>query len=331
MECKQRRRGVAVGLVGLAAVATLGWLGCGSIPDGWEGVPEPRVLASFPPVACFVENVAGDQGGVRCLCTGTGPHDYKFNINDSVRLKRANIFFANGFGLDDHFTDRMVNNSGNAQLQYRKLAAGLPDALRKKGEAHAHEHGHDHDHDHHHHGPHDPHVWLGIPQAIGMVELVRDDLTKVDPAHAALYKKNADEYVGRLKKLHAEGKEKLKGLKKTPVVTFHESMAYFADSFGLNVIGSIQPSAGVDPDARNIRNILEKCKGSDRVIITVEPQYPKTAAETLEKELKKSGGVREVVLVTVDPLETCDADDLTRDWYERKMRQNLDNLAKHAP
>lgn len=325
-----KRRLVGVMPVLLAAVL-LGGAGCGSISDGWEGVSEPRVLASFPPVACFVDNVAGGHGGAVCLCTTTGPHDYPFNINDSVKLRRANLFFANGLGLDDNFTDKMVANSGNAKLRYRKLADGLPRELRKKGEAHAHDHGHDHDH-HHHHGAFDPHVWLGIPQAVGMVEQVRDELKAVDPGHAADYDKNAAAYIDRLRKLHAEGKEKLKGLGKTPVVTFHESMGYFADSFGLNVIGSIQPAGGIDPDAKNLRNIIKKCKdeGHRRVIVTVEPQYPEVAADTLEKELK-AAGVQEVVRVRLDPLETVKAEEQPRgDWYERKMHENIDNLAKSA-
>src|SRR5260370_41955346 len=90
----------------LAAGAALAWSGCGAIKTGWEGLPgPPRVLASFPPVACFAQNVGEGQAGIMPLCTTIGPHGYQFNISDCAKLRQADLFFANGLSLDDHFTD----------------------------------------------------------------------------------------------------------------------------------------------------------------------------------------------------------------------------------
>src|SRR5262249_12674945 len=254
----KRRKG-AVLICLLAMTMLVAWMGCGSLPDGWEGLPgPPRVLVSFPPIYSFTKNVAGDQGGIICLCAETGPHEYQFNINDSIKLKRANLFFANGLTLDNSFTDKMAANSGNTKLRYRKLADDLPEKLLKEGKAHAHDHDHDHDHDHEH-GRFDPHVWLGIPQAIAMVEQIRDDLKQVDGGHADLYEKNAADYIARLKELHERGKEKLKGLKDVPIITFHESMGYFADSFGLNVLGSIHPQASIHPASHDLMGLVKAC------------------------------------------------------------------------
>src|SRR5262245_15423299 len=304
----KRRKG-AVLICLLAMTMLVAWMGCGSLPDGWEGLPgPPRVLVSFPPIYSFTKNVAGDQAGIICLCAETGPHEYQFNINDSIKLKRADLFFANGLTLDNSFTDKMNTNSGNTKLRYRKLADDLPEDLLREGKPHAHDPGHDHDHDHEH-GRFDPHVWLGIPQAIGMVKQIRYHLKQVDGAHADLYEKNAADYIARLKKLHEDGKEKLKGLKVVPIITFHESMGYFADSFGLNVLGSIHPQAGIDPAGRALEGLARKCaqlpdKQKELVLIAVEPQYPEAAAKVLKDQLlgPKKAGVGKVELVVVDPL-----------------------------
>jgi zinc transport system substrate-binding protein len=329
-----KRRKAAVLFCLLAMTMLVAWSGCGSLPDGWEGLPQPRVLVSFPPIYSFTKSVAGDQAGIICLCTTLGPHDYVFNINDSIKLKRANLFFANGQTLDDHFTDKMAANSGNTKLRYRKLADDLPAALLKEGKAHAHEHGPDHDHDHEH-GRFDPHVWLGIPQAIGMVEQIRDDLKQVDGAHTDLYQKNAAAYIERLEKLHQDGKEQLKGLKEVPVITFHESMGYFADSFGLNVLGAIEPQAGHPPTDAALLRLTKKCdqlpeRQKRRVLIAIEPQYPEGHAKILADQLDKAG-IKQVALVTVDPLETCSTrDDLDAEWYVKMMEKNINTLAKYA-
>ena len=55
-----------------------------------------------------------------------------------------------------------------------------------------------------------------------------------------------------------------------------------------------------------------------------------SSAEEILKGLRRKG-VADAAMVEIDPLETCRADDLTPDWYERKMRQNLDALAKGRP
>src|SRR5437588_6124720 len=121
----------------LAVTGLVIWSGCGSLPDGWEGLPEPHVLVSFPPLYSFVKNVGGDQVGVICLCTDVGPHDYEFNANDTIKLKRADLFFANGLTLDDKFTDRMAEGTSNKKLLYHKLGEKLgdkePGDLLKKG------------------------------------------------------------------------------------------------------------------------------------------------------------------------------------------------------
>jgi ABC-type Zn uptake system ZnuABC Zn-binding protein ZnuA len=318
---RPRKAAILLGLLAVTALAI--WSGCGSLPDGWEGEPgPPRVLVSFPPLYSFVKNVGGDQAGVICLCTDVGPHEYEFNANDTIKLKRADLFLANGLTLDDHFTDKMV---AGKKLRYRKLGEKLGDKkegdLLKKGEEET---------------PFDPHVWLGIPQAVAMVKRIRNELKEVDGGHADLYDENAKRYITRLEKLHHDGIEKLKGLKNVRVITFHDSMGYFADSFGLNILGAIEPRPGVEPSSTDLVDLVEKCRNlkeeeKQLVLIAVEPQYPEKAAEVVKKQIEdKKTGVGKAVIVTIDPLETCAHDDLSADWYIKKMQQNIDSLAKYA-
>ena len=66
-------------------------------------------------------------------------------------------------------------------------------------------------------------------------------------------------------------------------------------------------------------------------MITTEPQYPTSDAETLRREVgnKLEDQRKKPELAELDPLETATEEDL-RDpaWYEHKMRQNIDNLVK---
>ena len=51
----------------------------------------------------------------------------------------------------------------------------------------------------------------------------------------------------------------------------------------------------------------------------------KGGGKVLLEQLKRKG--IDAAFVEIDPLETADADDLTPDYYERKVRQNVERLA----
>src|SRR5262249_5775244 len=228
-------------LVGVAAVGllTLFLSGCTTAPPAWPPGKSPRVLASFPPLYCFAANVGGGEAAVLSLLITVGPHDYRPSPRDAVKLQGADLFLINGLGLDESFANTLKTSAGSPRLRLVEVGEGVKD-LHTVGKD-------EHDHHGHNHGEHDPHVWLGIPEASQMAGVIRDELKKPNPAGAAGYDQRAAAYVGRLEKLHAEGKASLAGKKNRMLVAFHESLFYFARSFDLEIAGSIEPVAGVEP------------------------------------------------------------------------------------
>jgi ABC-type Zn uptake system ZnuABC Zn-binding protein ZnuA len=330
---------VLIGLGALLAAAAVLPVSCGGPTDPWKGLAgPPRVVATFPPLACFAENVGGNPVGVLTLCTSKGPHEFDPSPQDTYKLRKADLFLLNGLTLDDKFAREMARASDNPRLRDAdapglvnlgdRLLAMPGDLVDPFGE-----HGdHNHDHEHGHaHGQYDPHVWLGVPQAVAMVEVIRDELKKVDPSRAADYDRRAADYVARLEKLHREGKAELAGKKNRRIVTAHESLHYFAESFDIDVVGAIQLTPGQDPDAQTLDRLARTCQEKDVHVIATEPQFrQRGAAETLQQNLRRKGV--DVELIELDPLETLSADDkLDAGWYERRLRANLDTLKKALP
>jgi ABC-type Zn uptake system ZnuABC Zn-binding protein ZnuA len=308
----------------MAATATVALHGCSPAPDPWAGKSgPPRVVVTFAPLACFVQNVAGEHAGVICLCKEQGPHDYTYNATDGLAVRKADLFLANGLGLDEGFADKVANNSGNARLRYCKLGDKLDrkDLITVKD------------------AEKDPHVWLGIAEARHVVELIRDELTAADEAHKADYARNAERYLKELRELEKYGTDLVRKAADDKLISFHDSLEYFARSFGLKIVGVIEEGPGVEPSGPKMKDLIDLCEGkgkyegevkweTDRRVIAVEPQYPQTtAAKVLKGALEKKG--LKVMLVEIDPLETASAEDLNdAGWYVKKMRENLDNLAK---
>jgi ABC-type Zn uptake system ZnuABC Zn-binding protein ZnuA len=332
-------------MIGIVAVLALaGFLAsCTKSPPAWRerGGP-PRVVVTIPALDNFVRNVGGDHVGVVCLCTTQGPHHYEYNTQDAMLLREADLFFAIGLKLDDKFADPIQRESHNPRLQYVKLGESKRMEKLLLHLKEEHEHGkeeHDHAHEHEH-GEHDPHIWLGIPQAIVLVELIRDELKKADPNHEADYDKNAENYIKKLNKLLADGKGQLKEKKNRKIIAFHESLAYFAKSFDIDIVDVVEVMPGSEASQAHMVKLARECLDKDVRVIAVEPQYPRdTSAKLLQKEVKEKQKDKDIAFVAIDPLETVDKEDLKGDgkelkspeWYDKKMRQNLDNLAKALP
>jgi zinc/manganese transport system substrate-binding protein len=90
----------------------------------------------------------------------------------------------------------------------------------------------------------DPHWWHDPRNARAAVLKIRDALAKADPQHTAEYDRRAERYVGQLDALD-------RGIQKCfaavpagerKLVTDHDAFGYFADRYGIAVIGAVIPS-----------------------------------------------------------------------------------------
>ena len=291
----------------------------------WPDHPGPKVVVSFAPLYCFAVNVAGDDAVVKNLMTSKGPHDFDPTEADVKLISKADIFFVVGLGLDEKKADKMKGGSGNSKLKVVELGEKLDKDCLCEGRC---------THDEHHEGEHehgiDPHVWLSPDHAAMLVNIIRDELKAADPAHAAGYESRAAAYITKLNALKTYGLDKLKDKQDRRIVSFHDSLAYFEKTYKVKVKGVLTKNPGQEPDAKEMKELIKICTNKDapvRVIAT-EPQYStSTSGEALRKELVAKG-VKDPELVEFDPLETVRPEDLTADWYEKKMRENIDKLAE---
>jgi zinc transport system substrate-binding protein len=318
-----RRLAALLSLVAGIAVIPFG---CSGPKDPWPEKPVPRVLASFAPLYCFALNVAGDDAAVRCVMTDTGPHHFDPSPEQAVAVRRADLFFIIGLELDDRIAAKMVKGSRNKSLRIVETADAIPKDMLREGECTCgHEHGDKEKDDPNHHHI-DPHVWLGIPQAVKMVGGIRDALKERDPEHAKGYDERAAKYIEKLNKLQDEGKEMLAATKNRKLLTFHDSLRYFAAAFDLELVDAIETAPGAEPDAKKLEELIATAKREHIRVIAVEPQYDSnTSAKVILNALKRAG--IDAQLVVVDPLETARPDELNAEFYERKMRENIRNLA----
>ncbi len=316
-------------LVPLALVIGLAFAGCKRTSSGqWPAKDGPKVAVSFAPLYCFTANITGERGTVKSVLSTQGPHHADTSIQERVLLEEADLFVFNGLGLDDAFAQKLKSSTSNGKLKMLDLGKNLEAdkethglLLGPDGIACFHE-GVEHHHDH------DPHMWLSPVIAGKMVEEIRYSLRGLEPEQKETYDRNAAAYQVKLKAILDDGKAMLKGKTQRSFVTAHGSMQYFAKDFDLTIAGSLQARPGEEPSPTELKKLIEKCLTEKVTVIAVEPQYATHSSPKLLKEALEAAGLKDVAIIEVDPLETATTAELTPDWYERRMRMNLENLAK---
>ncbi len=260
-----------------------------------------KIVASFYPIYTIVKNIAKDVPGVSVQSL-TSPftgclHDYTVTTNDMRKLADAQVFVANGAGMES-FLDKIIAQHPN--LKIIQLSEGIP--LIKGG-------GNESD---------NPHVWVSISNAIIQVKNLAKAMEEFDPSHKELYVKNTADYVAKLEALRQKMHSELAPYKGRSIITFHEAFPYFAQEFGLKIAAVVEREPGSEPSAKELAETIDLIKKNGIMVLFSEPQYPASAAQTIAEET----GAKVYVL---DPAVTGPDD---YDAYINIMENNLVVLKK---
>lgn len=243
--------------------------------------PEPaRVIASEAFLADIAREVAGDRLDVAALLpVGVDPHTWEPAPRDAAAVASADLFIVNGAGLEA-FLDPLLEGLGRESPKVVEASAGLaPRAGGQDGEADDH-------------GETDPHFWLDPLNVVRYAENIRDALTALDPAGADAYRSNAAAYAVKLRELDRwiEGEVSRVPPERRLLVTNHESLGYFADRYGLRIVGTVIPSVstGSSPGAGELAGLVDELTRTGAPALFVE----EGADLRLARQVAEEVGVR---------------------------------------
>jgi ABC-type Zn uptake system ZnuABC Zn-binding protein ZnuA len=118
-----------------------------------------------------------------------------------------------------------------------------------------------------------PHYWLDPANGLTIARAIQARLSAIDPANAAIYKQRTDDFETRLGAAVQKWKAALAPYKGTKVVTYHRSWTNFADAFGLDVIGFVEPKPGIPPTPQHTLDVINAMKAQNVKVILVEPYF----------------------------------------------------------
>jgi ABC-type Zn uptake system ZnuABC Zn-binding protein ZnuA len=310
-------------LPALAALAALVLLaaGCGD-DDGGSGASVSAV-ATTTQVADLVRNVGGERVALDgILPPNADPHDYEPRPSDAAALADADIVFRSGGDLDAWLDDLIESAGGDAK------EVALMDSVRTidggHGE-HEEEHAEEEEHADEAEGERDPHWWQDPRNAILAVAAIRDTLIEADPDGRAGYERRAAASTRRLRELDAQIAQCIERVPaaKRKLVTTHDALGYFADRYGLDVIGAVIPSLSTQaqPSARDVDDLVEQIRAEG-----VEAIFPEAAvSQKLEQAISREAGAEVGEELYADTLGTPGSSGAT---YVGAMRANAQALAQ---
>ena len=295
--------------------------GSGSAGDGPTSAPDAlRVVATTTVLADLVKQVGQENVSVHSLVPKGGEaHTFDPTPSDATTVSDAQLLVMNGLGLDEWLGD-LATDVGADDVPVVELAEDLDGVTYLAGEAHD---GDEHADDSDEHAGEDfnPHLWLNIQYAILYVERLTGALADADPDHADAYRTNSAEYVAELEELDSWAHDQMETIPDDHrrVISFHEAFPYFAEAYGLEIIGTVIDAPGQDPSAGEVAALIDVIESEGASAIFTEAQFPTTAAERISEET----GVQIVGSLYTDALG-----DAPVDTYAGMMRFDIETVVE---
>jgi len=291
-----RRATALLAAVGLAAVVAAG---CGSADDepsattpdadaqasaldaclGGDPLQAGERLAittTVAPITSIVANIVGDLADVVGIVPeGTNSHTFEPPPSVAATLAGTDVVFVNGLILEEPTKDLALENLPDGSVLCELGTAILPVADYRYDFSFPKDAGKP-----------NPHLWTDPTKAREYAELVRDVVMRLDPANADTYSANAAAFVAKIDALDAAVRAATETVppENRRLLTYHDAYAYFAATYGWEVIGAIQPSSFDEPTAKEVADLIAQVKESGVPAIFGSEVFPSPVLEQIGRE-----------------------------------------------
>ena len=268
-------------LPSLAAVAlVLTACGGGSSDSGESASASPSsglvVATTVAPITSIVAAVAGDNVTIEGIVPeGTNSHTFEPEPQAAELLSKADLIFINGLKLEDPTLGLAEANKKPDGEIVELGTVVLPESEYIYDFSFPEEDGKP-----------NPHLWTDPGYAVAYADLVRQKLSERDPANAAEYQANFDAFKVEADRLAdaVRADQATVPADQLKLVTYHDAYAYFADNFGWEVVGAIQPSSFDEPSPSEIGDLIEQIRTEGVPTIFGSEVFPSPVLEAIAAE-----------------------------------------------
>ena len=241
-----------------------------------------KVVTTTQDLESIAREVGGDKVTVDSLAKGyQDPHFVEPKPSFILKLHGADLLIAVGRELEIGWLPPLVNQARNpriapngdryldASLTAKILEIPTGQITRAMGDVHP---------------AGNPHYWLGPDNGRRIAQAIQKKLSEISPPDAAYFAQRYADFDRRLSEAEKRWQAAMAPYKGIKVVTYHRSWPNFTDTFGLNVIGYVEPKPGIPPSPSHTLELMQEMKRQNVKIIIIEPYFDSKTPNAIARE-----------------------------------------------
>lgn len=251
-------------------------VGCNGSQAGRNSARPIDVTVTVGMVADLVREVGGERTNVTQLCgPGVDPHLHKASRDDVQSMMSADIIFYSGLMLEGKMTDTLV------KLARSKPVVAVTEAIDQQTLMEPDDFA----------GHYDPHVWMDVSAWSQCVDVVADELSKLDPPSESDYRQRAEKLRQKLAALHEYGVRAIGSIpaESRVLVTSHDAFNYFGRAYGLEVLGVQGISTESEAGLQRINELVDLLVDKQVKAVFVESSVPRKSIDSLVEGARSRG------------------------------------------
>jgi zinc/manganese transport system substrate-binding protein len=248
-----------------------GVIAASALVGAGEAQAKIRVVATTEDLASLAREVGGDRIDVDSIAKGyQDPHFVEPKPSFILRLNNAGLLIVVGRELEIGWLPPLIQQSRNAKIQpgadgyldasltTRILDIPTGQITRAMGDVHPQG---------------NPHYLLDPENGRRVAQAIAKRLSELQRADAGYFTGRLADFERRLTEAEKRWDAAMAPLKGLKIVTYHRSWPNFADRYGLDVIGYIEPRPGIPPSPSHTLDLIAEMKRQQVKLIFVEPYF----------------------------------------------------------
>jgi ABC-type Zn uptake system ZnuABC Zn-binding protein ZnuA len=258
-----------------------------------------NVVTTTEDLAAITRDIGGNRVTVESIARGyQDPHFVEAKPSFILKLQRADLLVVVGRELEVGWLPPLIQQSRNAKVQpgargYLDVSSqarilDIPQGQITRAMGDVHPLG-------------NPHYWLDPRNGTVIAQEIAGALSELRPNDRAFFEQRLRAFTSRVTEAETRWTAMMAPYTGTKVVTYHRSFTNFAERFGLDVIGYIEPRPGIPPSPQHTLDLINEMRRQNVRLILVEPYFnlktPDAVARATSAEVlvlpPSVGGVKE--------------------------------------
>jgi zinc/manganese transport system substrate-binding protein len=230
-----------------------------------------NVVTTTEDLAAIAREVGGDRVTVESIARGyQDPHFVEAKPSFILKLQKADLLIVVGRDLEIGWLPPLVQQSRNRKVQpgedgyldasMRARILDIPTGQITRAMGDVHPQG-------------NPHYWLDPENGKLVARTIADKLSQLRPNERAYFEQRFSDFSARVTEAQKRWAAMMALYKGTKVVTYHRSFSNFAERFGLDVIGYVEPRPGIPPTPQHTLDLMTEMKRQNVKLVLVEPYF----------------------------------------------------------